>query len=442
MKIIYLLILFYSWSLFANPLNDELVDIQIEKQKIQNYLDSGVVDAELELELERLNARESELQASLKRQRKNTVVIQKNTSPVVEKIFIPEKAVPAKVQDELTVQYGALFDFYYLYSPGRSQEGTPLSNRNYDRKHNDFTLNLFQLSIDASFQKLSVYSELDFGDFADQNQAHSSDGINHHLGQAYLSYSFTDEFSVSVGKMYTHVGYEVAKTIDNWNTSRSFSFTLGGPFWHEGIAFKYAFKNGFNTGFFIYDNWDSSNENNREKTYGLQLGYSHDSFHLLLNAVRGPESVKVGNRKSVYEFNAQYSFNKDLNFAVNAVLGQDERTLTALSGLDNVDKKWSSWVVYLDWKFLPRWSISPRFEIFSDKTKDAAADQYIFSSMGATSANKLKSFTLTSSYILNKYSELRFELRRDNSDEKLWQTSKGEKKDYQDTISFSWLARI
>lgn len=340
------------------------------------------------------------------------------------------------------IKFGALFDLYYLYSPGRSQEGTSISNRNYDRKNNDFTVNLVEFNVSGSVEQVDFYADLDFGDFADQNTSHAGDGINHHIGQAHLTYNFSDSLSLAAGKMYTHVGYEVAKAIDNWNYSRSFAFSLGGPFWHEGLALKYFHGSGFNAGAFVYDNWDSSTENNSDKTYGLQLGYTTEKFLFLFNTIHGAETSSSAKKKTVFEFNTQYQLMDNLAIALNGVIGSDEDALTSSSGTGKVDKEWNAWVLYLNWRATEKWSFTPRFEIFSDKSSGAAGNQYIFSSMGATQANDITSITLTTSYQASRSTQFRFEVRNDSADQNIWVDGQGKAKDSLNSLAVAWLMKI
>lgn len=340
-------------------------------------------------------------------------------------------------------KFGAMLDLYYLYSPGRGQEGSVIPNRVYDRKNNDLTMNLFEINMQARKGNVSVYADLDFGDFADQNAAVAGDPVNHNIGQAYLTYSFSEDFSLSAGKMYTHVGYEVAKTKENWNTSRSFAFTLGGPFWHEGLALRFAPEKGVNTGFFVYDNWDSSDENNSEKTYGAQVGYNAEDFSFMFNAIRGPEGSLVGDFRSVYEFNAQYSLTETVTLAVDALKGIDQEALTPASGSSMVDKEWSSWVGYVHWQADPNWSFTARYELFRDETSnDAAADQYIFSGAQDSGAETVNSLTFTSSYAVDESSEFRFEYRNDQADKDFWMDEDGKLQDKLTTFSLSWLVSL
>jgi hypothetical protein len=133
-----------------------------------------------------------------------------------------------------------------------------------------------------------------------------------------------------------------------------------------------------------------------------------------------------------------------LTFEIKAAIvhGSDEEALTPISGSRNVDKEWSSWVLYFNWQATQKWSFAPRFEIFSDDSSGAGTDQYIFSGMGATKANDVKSYTLTTTYQANEYSQFRFEYRTDKADEKIWTDEDGKTQDDLSTISLSWLVKI
>ncbi|MCO4754957.1 MAG: outer membrane beta-barrel protein [Bacteriovoracaceae bacterium] len=350
--------------------------------------------------------------------------------------FIGFSAEEAKVKD---LKVGTMVDLYYLYALDRGQEGSAIENRVYDRKTNDFTMNLFELNVSGSFQKVDFYADLDFGDFADQNNSEANDGDNHNIGQAYLSYKLSDELTLTAGKMYTHVGYEVAKSIENYNYSRSFAFTLAGPFWHEGVALNYENKNGLSGGLFIYDGWDNSNENNSEKTIGTQVGYSNEKFHFLFNYINGSEGADEGLKTTVYEFNTQYQLNDSVAVAFNGVVGTREEELAPLSGSSNVDKKWSSAVGYVHWKASDKWSFTPRLEVYKDESEDAGSGQYLF---GADKAPTLNSLTFTATHNLSDESEVRFEYRQDDSNEKVWIDDKGDSTDSLQTISLSWLLSV
>lgn len=359
----------------------------------------------------------------------------------LEKTRLEKQMLVEDIALKPLVKFGVQADAYYLYAPERGNEGVPLASRNYDRRSNDFTLNLFEIYVEGQYGNLNFYADLDFGDFADQNQPQSTDAINHNIGQAYLSYKLSDSLLLSAGKMYTHVGYELAKAIDNWNYSRSFAFSKGGPFWHEGVSLSYAGESGVVAGLYVYDNWDSSSENNKEKTYGAKLGFDTDRFNVYFNVISGAEGGELNRRRSVYELNSQYTISDSVTVAVNGLIGVDEKSLTPATGSENVDKQWNAQVFYLNWAATDELSFTPRFEIFNDTTSGAATDQFIFSDMGATKANQIKSYTLTTGYKLNDFSQLRLEYRFDEADEKIWAHEDGLKRN-QTTTSLSWLLKF
>ena len=338
------------------------------------------------------------------------------------------------------IKVGAMIDLYYLYSPEVGVETSDLSNRNYDTKHNDFTMNLLELNFSGSVGKVDFYADLDFGYFAEQNSGEAGDPNNHNIGQAFLTYNLSDITTISAGKMYTHVGYEVAKAQENWNYSRSYAFTLAGPFWHEGVAVKTSYASGYSSGLFLYDTWDGTDETNSNKTVGVQFGYSNDKLSFLLNYASGDDGTTSGAGKDVIEFNTQYQVSTNVAVALNGVMGTDKEALAPTNVSDeNIDKKWSAYVVYVNWQASDKWSFTPRYEIFNDDSASGASSGYIF---GGAEASTVNSLTLTSARKLDENSELRFEVRSDSSSDDLWTDTDGEAVGTQNTLSASWLLTI
>ncbi len=124
--------------------------------------------------------------------------------------------------------------------------------------------------------------------------------------------------------------------------------------------------------------------------------------------------------------------------AFNGVIGSDEKVLENDDDEKVIDKKWNAWVLYLNWKASEKWTFTPRYELFSDKSKLAG----FFIDEGATKPNDITALTLTSTFNIDDYSQLRFEVKRDMADEKLWTDAKGKKDDKFDTLSLSWMMKI
>jgi len=101
-----------------------------------------------------------------------------------------------------------------------------------------------------------------------------------------------------------------------------------------------------------------------------------------------------------------------------------------------------AWVLYANWKASKKWSFTPRVELFSDEIEGAANNAGNFIFTGATKANDVKTYTLTSTYHQSENTDFRFELRNDQADENLWIKDDGSKEDSLTALSLSWLVRI
>jgi hypothetical protein len=320
-----------------------------------------------------------------------------------------------------------IIDVYYLYNFNKNAAGSTVTNRFYDNKDNDFTLSLAEVSLSGNNDKLSYIIDLDFGDFADLNKAHSDDAITHNIGQANFTYQISDSFSFSAGKMYTHVGYELAKAKDNANYSRAYAFGSGGPFWHEGVALKYAHESGFGAGLFAYDRWDARVENNGSKTFGGQVSFSKDNFSLFYNFITGAEQDNSGDKKMLHELNASYRWSDTVLTALDVINGTEE-----FNG--RKDKKWSSYVLYASFDLTPEFTLSPRIEYFIDSSNISSGHTIFNSAMDVFAT------TLTAKWALSEQLQWRNEVRYENSDDySLYSKEDNKLSDNQTTLSSSFI---
>ena len=330
------------------------------------------------------------------------------------------------------LDWGVMADAYYLENTNKRPADTAISNRNYDQYSDDFSLNLFELYLNAKVGNVGFNVDLDFGDFAEQNSGHDSDPQTHNIGQAYLTYEING-YTFSLGKMYTNVGYEVAKAQDNWNYSRSFAFSLGGPFWHEGFSVAASYDNGFGWGLYVYDAWDARRDSNEDKAYSAQLNYADGGFNIVYNFISGQEGTGSSDElKTVHEVNTQYDFSDNFSVALNVLSGEFENQ----SGTDS--QKWNAVAAYLHYES-GLWSFTPRFEIYTNELDGQFAED------GTTVIDggelEFTGMTLTASYELEQDTELRFEVRQDSTSEDYY-LDDGELTDSQSTISASWLFRM
>jgi|GEM_PF-3170695 len=361
----------------------------------------------------------------------------------LEPVREPANKTAPKDPEEVLFRPGVMVDAYYLYNFNNPVAGTNTSARNYDQTHNDITLNLIELNLQGARGPLGYVVDLDFGAFAEQNTSSTSDPISHNIGQAYLTYR-SNGYTLSAGKMYTNVGYEVAKAQDNWNYSRSFAFSVGGPFWHDGISLTKDYDSGFSWGVFVYDDWDARVETNSAKTYSGQLKYSNDSFSLVYNYITGHQNAGLTDAddndlstksKSLHEVNAQWDVNDSVSLALNGLMGIDENAAGVPGNVENAE--WSALVAYAHFS-MERFRFTPRFEVFSFKNALPQSD----SGLDLTGSDlTFSAVTLTGAFMIDENSEFRLEARRDQASQDFY-TSAGSDARSQSTMSLSWLFRL
>ena len=335
------------------------------------------------------------------------------------------------------LRVGAMLDLYYQYEFNRADNANPIPNRNYNRRTNDFTLSLVEINVLKSFKNLDLYADFDFGDFAEQNSAHDGNPNTHHIGQAFLRYSFPDFDGVTLtaGKFYTHVGYEVAKAIDNKNYSRSYTFSRGGPFWHEGLAINKSGIGPFGVGLYLYDRSDAAEEDNKGKDYGAQVSFSQNNITSYLNFITGAETEDEGDMKRVYEYNLAWNANSDVTLAFDVIYGQEDEATT-----DSKDTAWLGLVGYIDYDTSKNVSFCLRVENFKDLTTSGAASN-LFSTEDnpdVAPAN-IMAYTLTNRFNLRNGSELRAEFRLDKANETIYPKKNGKFSNEQSTLTLAWL---
>ena len=373
-------------------------------------------------------------------------------SQVAEKEVVLQKLEKAKLENELLInenevkeldefkksgmRVGMMVDFYYQYAlntPSQSRTDSQIPFKNYNTRHNDFTLQLVEINMAKSFRSIDSYLDLDFGEMSDQNNYNNStDSVTRHIGQAFLRYYISDweGAAFTAGKFYTHFGYETPKTVDNRNYSRPTYYNLVCPFWHEGISFTKTGLGPFGFGLYLYDQTDSRVERNKDKTYGAQLNYNLEKFSATYNVISGNEKTNGGDhdKRTQHEVILQYRPNKRWTLVSDIVSGKEEN-----GGGTGMDKEWLALVGYVDYETHVRNKIVLRLEQFEDKTDPAASSNLFNSTITTLAPSKVTSVTLTNRYNLNNGAEVRLEYRHDSADNQIFPKNVSEFTKNQDT---------
>ncbi len=103
------------------------------------------------------------------------------------------------------------------------------------------------IKADYSIGKVDGVIDLGFGRRAEEF-SYNDAGTLAAIKQAYISYSVSSKVKFTMGKWFTHVGYEVPDAYLNRNYSMDYMFSYG-PFFHTGIKMDVTLNSNF--GFMI-----------------------------------------------------------------------------------------------------------------------------------------------------------------------------------------------
>ncbi len=349
---------------------------------------------------------------------------------VATPVVVPATPVEAAPPQPQTTVSGYL-DFYYTYNtnmppqptpkPTDSGVGLPANSNNlryYDLYHNQLSLNLAEVQVKHVRQETTFMLDLDFGQAADINaispysstNAPASDEVSKHIGQANVTYTpkKMDRLSITIGKVYTHMGLEGLKNKDNWNYSRSILFGYGLPFWHVGASLGYqVIPSQLTVTTFLYNGWNTIYDNNNGKTFGGQIKWvPSDKFNMIANVVTGPENANNEYaHKSVYELNSTFTLSSQFQVAFDVAHGRAQGT-TDTNGT-NISASWTGGTIAVKYQPTADFYISPRFEYFND----------LHGFILTGSKQLIRGHTLTFAYQINAELQTRLEFRYDKSDQ-------------------------
>ncbi len=361
-------------------------------------------------------------------------------APVSEPVKVPQpeaaKEAASGVQLPGGVTVGGLADIYYSYNFNRPASATPgnalptsqTGFRIYDAYHNAFGVNLAEITVKKTDTEVGFLLDLDFGQMADANAGGfgsvatpPADEVSKHIGQAIISYTpeWGNGLVIDIGKMATHVGFEVIKARDNWNYSRSTLFAYGIPLWHTGLHIGMpVVADHFTANLYVYNGWNSLYDNNDGKTLGAQFKFTpNESMALIYNLITGPELANDnGKWRTVNELIATLNATDNLGFGVDGIYGFEP---DAVGGTKSA--KWTAVNVSAKWKACPYYWVSPRFEWYRD------VNGYSLGGFAATGGKEtLYTYTLTNGFDLGHGLEFRLEGRYDRaSTNKLFTTKDG-----------------
>src|SRR5215813_12582066 len=125
-------------------------------------------------------------------------------------------------------------DAYYRYNFHNAKDSGYTNNyTSFTNSQNSFELGMASIKGDYSIGKVDGVLDLGFGKRAEEF-SYNDQGTVVAIKQAYVSYAPNDKVKFTMGKWFTHVGYEVPDAYLNRNYSMDYMFSYG-PFFHMGI---------------------------------------------------------------------------------------------------------------------------------------------------------------------------------------------------------------
>lgn len=125
-------------------------------------------------------------------------------------------------------------DAYYRYNFQNAKDSGRTNNlTSFINSQNSFELGMASIKANYIIGKVEGIADLGFGRRAEEFSCNDH-GTLAVIKQAYVSYSPSSKIKFTMGKWFTHVGYEVPDAYSNRNYSMDYMFSYE-PFFHTGI---------------------------------------------------------------------------------------------------------------------------------------------------------------------------------------------------------------
>lgn len=339
--------------------------------------------------------------------------------------FVLMAAAIAHAEDAATsgspLETTGYFDMYYQNADSGQFRS---AGRAFDARNSVMQLNLAEISFKKKVSEVQLRADLAFGEMLeplmgiDPTAAVSTANADatKYLPQAFLTYNPANaqNLSITAGKFYSYLGFEVTHAKDNWQYSRSYTYNYGIPFWHEGVGAAYAVIPGkFTSTLYMLNAWDGriANEQNKSSTWGASLNYVPvDGASLIYNVISGSETTNKDGVRTVHELIGSYQINAFAAVAFDVIQGQQDFAVGTTKG------KWSGYSLYAKYAFTSWYTLSPRYEVFDDSDAGVALATPAYTPAAIGIKQKITSITLSNNFNLGNGLETRLELRQDKSD--------------------------
>ena len=208
-------------------------------------------------------------------------------------------ATSAYAQDSSSVsplEISGSVDAYYKYDFSNQKGGSGNIPTYFNSDNNSISLGMIDVMLKKSTGKASFVGELSFGprgQFQSIPNGDGFDGNSFHIQNLYMTYAFTDKFSMTGGYMGTFIGYEVISPVANFNYSTSYLFGAG-PFQNAGIKANFTLSDQVGLMVGVFNDWNVYKDYNGVSHFGAQLSLAPvEGWTAYINVLTG-RSASVG----------------------------------------------------------------------------------------------------------------------------------------------------
>ncbi|MBB2147246.1 outer membrane beta-barrel protein [Pedobacter sp. LMG 31464] len=281
------------------------------------------------------------------------------------------------------LQISGSVDTYYKYDFAKAAN----INTYFANEQNSISLGMIDLALKKTTGKASFVGELSFGPRGQSQSIPNAAGAydentnSFNIQNLYVSYAFTDKFSMTAGYMGTFIGYEVISPAANFNYSTSYLFGSG-PFQNAGIKASYAFSDKVSLMAGLFNDWNVYQDFNGVSHVGAQLTVTPvTGWTAYLNVLSGRSAGAPGTG-TIFDLTTAYQITDQFKLGLNA----------ADYSVSNDNGGYSGVALYPQYAFTKAVALGLRGEYFNYKGIGTAADVSVAS---VTLSANIKSGGLT-----------------------------------------------
>jgi len=261
-------------------------------------------------------------------------------------------------------------DAYYRFNFHNAKDSARTNNyTSFTNSQNSLELGMASLKADYTIGKVEAVADLGFGRRAEEF-SYNGAGTLAAIKQAYVSYAPSGKVKFTMGKWFTHVGYELLDAYLNRNYSMDYMFSYG-PFFHTGLKMDVTANSNFSLMMGVANPTDFSTASFAKKNFIAQIhgASSNSKISAYLNYIGGKDMSDA----SINQFDLVATGSVSSKFSVGY-----NGTVKIVKPTGGSSESWWGSALYLNYDPHAVFGLTARGEYFGDKKGVAGFGTNIF----------------------------------------------------------------